>query len=91
VGAIANARHQGLRPSIHQTRKWLSFTAAMPTSRLLLCVELTPVNRGSHKPPHPSPATSARPELENSQDRKRTRTVLQIYIEAHFASRKSLL
>jgi hypothetical protein len=34
---------------------------------------------------------SARPELENSQDPKRTGTVLQIYIEAHFTGRKSLL
>jgi hypothetical protein len=60
--------------------------------RIAKVVELMTVT-----PQHLSPTNaSARPELENSQDPKRTRTVQdflqrKFIIEAHFARRKSLM
>jgi hypothetical protein len=49
----------------------------------------------SQSPQHPSPPNPARPELENSQDPKRTMTVQYFcsanYVEAHSTDRKSLM
>ena len=72
-------------------RKRLSFTAAMPTARLLLRVRLTPVKRGSpkhrsirHRQSQPAPGIREQPRPEADKDRK-------LIIEPHFAGSKSLL
>ena len=78
-------------------RKRLSFTAAMPTARLLLRIGLTPLKRGSPKHRSSRRRQSQRaPGIREQPRLKRTRTVQDFLqrnfiIEPHFAGRKSLL
>ena len=71
-------------------RKRLSFTAAMPTARLLLRVGLTPLKRGS--PKHRSIRCRQSQRAPGIRERPLKADKDRIFIiESHFAGRKSLM